>query len=181
MIERKKRNSNDFDSLYDLVAAVIEDGQSRIVLDDDLQRVEEEVITKKALAHELGISLTAVYRKLDRNDSLVFRLDELPSIVALYSDIDLRILDFLADKARCVVCRLPDTGDHSTAADMEMSELLRQFGELASRFVEARRLDSPGGRGFSRREKADLLTLACEVQKRAAGLVAAINQEEETP
>ncbi|UQZ90722.1 hypothetical protein C4J81_16525 [Deltaproteobacteria bacterium Smac51] len=178
-----RKNHLDFDSLYDLLVDVIES-------DPD--------VTLKGIAGALGISVQAVSRKMRREGNLVFRVDEISVILSHIHNLKkghcskitdesvleqrqrgyLMALDYLAEPLGCVVIQLPET-ESLIPADLEMSELLRQFGELSARYLAARRVDSPGGRGLSRSEKIDLLGLACEVQKRVSGLIMAISQEEE--
>ncbi len=167
----------EFDSYYDLLVDVI---------------AKDPHVTQKGLAGALAQSVNSVSRKL-RHD-LVFRLEELPVILAHLHhlprpagaadcEVDfrrnyLRLVEFLADLAECLVVRRPDA-ESTAPADQEMSEFMRRFGELSSRYVEARSLDSPGGRGLSREEKKDLLNLACLVQNRSTALIAALVAEEE--
>lgn len=174
---------SEFDSYYDLLVDVIES-------DPD--------VSQKGLAGALAQSVNSISRKLKHD--LVFRLEELPVILAYLHHLPrpgqrsgqacgpgetvhyrrnyLRLVEFLADLADCLVVRRPDA-DSSAPADLEMSEFMRRFGELSGRFVEARSADSPGGRGLSREEKKDLLTLACLVQNRSTALIAALIEEEE--
>lgn len=168
------KRPQDFDSFYDLLLDILEN-------DPD--------VTQKGLAGALGQSVNSVSRKL-RREGLVFRIDELPLILAYCHHLDrgsesrdyaanyLRALDFLADLVDCLVVRRP-SWDLVTPADLEMGELMERFGYLSSRYILARSPIGPGGRGLTRREKKELLVLACEIQKRTAGLIMAINAEDE--
>lgn len=167
------KSHQDFDSFYDLLLDVIEN---------------DPEVSQKGLAAALGQSVNSVSRKL-RREGLVFRIDELPVILSYCHNIErhgadedqaanyLRVMDYLADLVDCLVVRRPGQ-EGASPTDLEMSDLLDRFGGLAGRYVLARSPIGPGGRGLTRQEKNELLTLACEIQKRTAGLIMAINDEE---